>query len=201
MDWRIQRNRDGSYSSTSYNAENRSVTAYSVAADFFQGYTEDPDAAPQYDEYGYGLSETQLVQQQLFGGVGGFHFGSATSASTHLKSYLYANNKPIAQAQGTQSISLKKLSLTGATPQYDSPQPGGGLPGFPPTGPIIGYKLTLSADDLVTGSGGQIDRAATARRIAALHYDGFSTLSAAPRPRSWPTSRDSCRPLWPWAPN
>lgn len=145
-----------------------------TSAEFLQGYDEDPDVTGEYDEYGNGVSTTQIVQYQLFGRTRGAIFGPIrTSANTQLQSYLYANDKPVAEGQGTQEITLKKLSLTGGVPQYGTPDPDTGIP------PLTGYRLTLAASDLVMGANGQIDRAATARRIAELHYAGFIDLSQA----------------------
>ena len=73
---------------------------------FFEGYLADPDAQAQLDEtYGTQSSVADQVRLSLFGG--------AASTSSRLQSYLYANNKSIAEADGTQTLKLEKLTLTG----------------------------------------------------------------------------------------
>ena len=80
-------------------------------AAFFAGYAVDPDAVATSGDSGdsgeggfsfFNPSETQQVQRQLFGSAGG------SSAATSLQNYLYANNKPISEASGNQSLALKK---------------------------------------------------------------------------------------------
>jgi LysM repeat protein len=48
--------------------------------------------------------------------------------------------------------------------------------------PVIGYKLTLTANDIVSANG-VVNRASTARRIAQLHYSGFASLNAGAQAR------------------
>jgi nucleoid-associated protein YgaU len=103
------------------------------------------------------LGGTSLIEQlsrQLLGN------GSGAT----LQSYLYANNKPVSEARGTLSVQIKTLALQGGTAQVDA------------EGNTTGWRLALTADDIVSANG-QVDRAATARRIAELHYAGFSALS------------------------
>jgi nucleoid-associated protein YgaU len=97
-------------------------------------------------------------------------------ASTSLQNYLYANNKPISQAAGNQSLVLKKLTLQGGQPIQ--------APIDPITGEqaaSTGGRLSLQESDIAR-TAGVIDRAATARNIAARAYagdPGFAQLSTA----------------------
>jgi nucleoid-associated protein YgaU len=97
--------------------------------------------------------------------------GGATSATTHLQSYLYANNKPISQASGDQVLALKKLTLTGGmlVTEYDVTVA---------EAVYVGWDLPVQASDLRLLADGSVDRAATARAIAARAYQGWSDLSA-----------------------
>jgi len=133
-------------------------------AEYFAGSSSDPDNTGSYDEYGSGQSATQLLQQQLLGG--------ATGATTRLQSYLYANNKPISEAAGDQVLSLKKLTLTGATAVFEGDASDSHDPEF------VGWDLAVQGADLRYQGDGSLDRAATARAIAARAYLGWSNLSA-----------------------
>jgi hypothetical protein len=149
-------------------------------AAFFAGYSADPDAVPASGDgdssFSYfNPSETQNVQRQLFGSAGG------SGATTALQSYLYANNKPISQAAGNQTLALKKLTLQGGQPVQALPDPLTGEPG------AVSYLLRIQDSDIARTASG-IDRAATARNIAARAYagsagsagdPGFAQLSAA----------------------
>jgi LysM domain len=126
-------------------------------ASYFAGYTSDPAATSSYDEYGSGAASLlQQIQQQQLGGAG--------SASTSLQSYLYANNKSLAQAQGTQQVTLKSLALVGGQSTLDI------------DGGITGWSLRLESGD-IQSTNGAVDRNATALQIASTHYSGFSALS------------------------
>jgi hypothetical protein len=48
----------------------------------------------------------------------------STSPGAQLQSYLYADGRPVAQAQATQSLSLVSLALQGAEPVYGSASGG-----------------------------------------------------------------------------
>jgi YD repeat-containing protein len=145
-----------------------------TSAAFFQGYASDPEApgAETWSDNGWGGSSAgPSVMDELRASYGG--------PGTQLQSYLYANNKSVAQAQGTQTIRLVKLTLTGSTPIYGAPVTDS--EGNTST-PITGWRLTLGAGDLVS-SAGVVNRASTARRIAQLHYSGFSSLNAGAQAR------------------
>ena len=147
-------------------------------AAFFAGYAADPDAvaASGGGESGFSFfnpSQTQNVQRQLFGSQ------FTSSASTGLQNYLYANNKPISQAAGNQSLALKKLTLQGGQPIQAPPDPITGEQAA-----STGSRLLIEAGD-IKRTAGVIDRTATARNIAARAYKGdpgtpgFAQLSTA----------------------
>jgi hypothetical protein len=74
-----------------------------TSAAFFQGYASDPNApgAETYSEFGSQTPQAgPSVMDELRANYGG--------PGTQLQSYLYANNKSVAQAQGTQDIKLVK---------------------------------------------------------------------------------------------
>jgi YD repeat-containing protein len=129
-----------------------------AGSDTFQGFTSDPAAQVSYDEYGYG--GTSLLDQ-----ISAAIVGNGSGAT--LQSYLYANNKSVAEVRGKLSVQVKTLSLQGGTAQLDG------------DGNTTGWSLTLTADDIVNGANGQVDRAGTARKIAERHYAGFTALSAS----------------------
>jgi YD repeat-containing protein len=144
-------------------------------AAFFAGYAVDPDAvaASGDGESGFSYfnpSQTQQVQRQLFGSQ------FTSSASTGLQNYLYANNKPISQAAGNQTLALKKLTLQGGQPIQAPIDPVTGEPAA-----STGSRLLIEESDIAR-TAGVIDRTATARNIAARAYagdPGFAQLSLA----------------------
>ena len=93
--------------------------------------------------------------------------------------YLYANNKPISQASGNQSLALKKLTLQGGQPIQAPPDPITGEQAA-----STGSRLLIEAGD-IKRTAGVIDRTATARKIAERAYagtagnPGFAQLSPA----------------------
>jgi YD repeat-containing protein len=129
-----------------------------TGADFFQGFETDPTAQGGYDADGYAYTS-------LFDQISASVIGNGSGAT--LQSYLYAGNKPVSEARGTLAVQVRTLSLIDGTASTDA------------DGNATGWSLTLSADDIVNGSNGQVDRAATARRIAERHYAGFTALSAS----------------------
>jgi YD repeat-containing protein len=144
----------------------------SAGAELFEGYAVDPEAASYQDDWW--VSTPPSVMEQLR--------AQYDNSSAELQSYLYANNKPVAQAQGTQSVELAKLTLTGTTPVYSEPVSDGEQGTITP---VIGQALILGEGDIARDANGQVNRTATARRIAQVHYAGFTNLSAgAPRARS-----------------
>ena len=144
-------------------------------AAFFAGYAADPDAVAASGDGDSGFSyfnpsETQNVQRQLFGSQ------FTSSASTGLQSYLYANNKPISQASGNQTLALKKLTLQGGQPIEAPIDPLTGQPGA-----STGSRLVIEEINIAR-TAGVIDRTATARNIAARAYagdPGYAQLSPA----------------------
>lgn len=64
-------------------------------------------------------------------------------------------------------MALRTLALLDAVAVYDA------------EGSMAGYTRTLTVDDIVNATNGQVDRAATAREIAERHYAGFSAMGAA----------------------
>ena len=149
-------------------------------AAFFAGYAVDPDAVAASGDSGEGgfsffnPSETQQVQRQLFGSAGG------SSAATSLQNYLYANNKPISEASGNQSLALKKLTLQGGQPIEAPIDPLTGQPGA-----STGSRLLIQEGDIKRTASG-IDRTVTARNIAVRAYagdPGFAQLSTAAQDR------------------
>ena len=145
-------------------------------AAFFAGYSTDPDAVAASGDSGEGgfsffnPSETQNVQRQLFGSQ------FTSSASTSLQNYLYANNKPISEASGNQTLALKKLTLQGGQPIEAPIDPFTGEQAA-----STGSRLSLQESD-IKRTAGVIDRTITARNIAARAYDGppgFAQLSPA----------------------
>jgi YD repeat-containing protein len=155
----------------------------SGGAEFFQGYEADPDAPGVADWSEYGPPAGSLGPS-VMDGLREQYAGSGAQ----VQSYLYANNKQLAQAQGTQAVELVKLTLSGAVPITVTTSSGGGSSSGVGEGgnaepviveTVVGWRLTLAEGDLVRDGAGQIDRAATARRIAQVHYANFSTLSQA----------------------
>jgi len=142
------------------------ATAY-TAADYFTGYAIDPDTPTSYDDYGSTSSLTQLTQGRMFG-------WGVSSSTTKLQSYLYANNKSIAQASADQVVSLKTLRLVGGEPVYETVV----LSGDNGTEQRqTGWQITLQDNDIAHNLDGSIDRSGTARNIALRAYDGFGALS------------------------
>jgi hypothetical protein len=91
-----------------------------AGAALFQGYESDPDApGPEtYPNWGSqapeaGPSILQTLREQYAG------------SGAQVQSYLYANNKQLAQAQGTQGVNLVKLTLQGAVPITQITSSGG----------------------------------------------------------------------------
>jgi YD repeat-containing protein len=150
-------------------------------ADLFQGYEADPDApgVEGWSEYGppagsLGPSVMDELRAQYAG------------SGAQLQSFLYANNKSLAQAQGTQSVGLVKLTLNGAVPITQTTTSGGSSGSGVGEGgnadpvsfeTVIGWRLTLAETDIARDGAGQVDRAGTARRIAEAHYANFTNLS------------------------
>jgi YD repeat-containing protein len=156
-------------------------TGGTAGADFFQGYEGDPEApgVEGWSEYGppagsLGPSIMNELRAQYAG------------SGAQLQSFLYANNKSLAQAQGTQSVGLVKLTLSGAVPVTVTTTSGGSSGSGVGEGgnadpvsfeTVIGWRLTLAETDIARDGAGQVDRAGTARKIAELHYGNFSALS------------------------
>jgi YD repeat-containing protein len=153
----------------------------SAGADLFQGYTIDPetdalDGSAAGSGWNFRLRSIMDGLREQYDGSG-----------AQVQSYLYANNKSLAQAQGTQGVNLVKLTLSGAAPIIQTTSSGGGGSGIGESGnaepvsvdTVVGWRLTLAESDIVRDGAGQVDRAATARRIAQAHYGNFSTLSEA----------------------
>lgn len=65
-----------------------------------------------------------LSQRSLLDDIRAQVIGNGSGAQ--LQSYLYANNKQLAQAQGTQSVALRTLALTGGTPVTETITTSGG---------------------------------------------------------------------------
>jgi nucleoid-associated protein YgaU len=137
---------------------------------YFEGFFSDPAAA-------YSSGEYDFSRRTLLDDIRAQVIGNGSGAT--LQSYLYANNRQLAQAQGKQSVALRSLSLTGATPITETVTSGIGE-SVSESSTLLGWQLTLTADDIVAPNG-QLDRAATARRIAELHYAGWHDLSAGAR--------------------
>ncbi len=136
-----------------------------TAADFFETYDNDPNTSGGYDEYGSGATTIMGTMLSAFGG---------RNSTTHLQSYIYANNKPIAEASGDLQIAYKTLTLTGGIPVYDdTPTSDSSEP------QLLGWEIAVRASDLRYAPDGTLDRLATARAMAAHAYDGWTTLGEA----------------------
>jgi YD repeat-containing protein len=132
-------------------------------ASYFETFDWDPGTGTTADEYGGALSFLASILARQGG----------ASNSTHLQSYIYANNKPIAEAAGDLQTSTKRLTLIGGTPVYDNtPLTDASEP------QLLGWDIVVRQSDLrFQADGVTVDRAATAKAIAARAYDGWTSLS------------------------
>ena len=78
-------------------------------AGYFELFDQDPGAGVSADEYG----AMQSFLSRIFNRQGG------ASTSTHLQSYIYANNKPIAEAAGDLQTLTRRLALVGGVQLLD----------------------------------------------------------------------------------
>jgi YD repeat-containing protein len=145
-----------------------------TSGDVLVGYHTDPNQ-PNYngsgDYYGGYTTLASDLAQSLFG-YGG------VSGTTHLQSYLYADNHSISEASGDQQISLIGLTLQGGLEIAGTAADGSAT--------VVDHKFSLTAGDIVIKADGSIDRAATAGKIAARAYGGaggYDGLSAAAKQR------------------
>ena len=125
-----------------------------VDANLFEGSAIDPATTESVDLWGRVTSRFADLQAAYAG------------PGTQLQSYLFANNKPLGQAQSTQTVSVRRLALNGGVQTLDT------------EGTVTAWNLTLTAQDFPTPGALGVERTAIARQIATIHYPGFLDLSA-----------------------
>src|SRR5205823_6264504 len=121
-------------------------------ASFFEGYATDPDTTLASRNF-FLRTIAQIKRQALLNGL--------QTGVTHLQSFVYSDGKPVAETSTEHHLELKKLTLQGGEAVRDG------------AGRITGWTVALAAADIVLKADGSVDRAATARNIAARVYGGF----------------------------
>lgn len=136
--------------------------------DFFYG---DHGDTVSYDEYGSGTSARDAALATVRAGGKWFRRTVTNSATTHLKSYLYVDNHPLAEASVDHRMEVKSLNLSADAIPVTQTDTEGNVT-------VVDHVLALQDGDLVIGTDGRLDRAATAKQLATRAYVGYADLSA-----------------------